>query len=570
MSNPTISMPMPGGGITAGLKTMSSVKSLVCSPDLTMFATPPECNGVEAADPVSPTTVDVGKYQCLLCQKTFAQKSVYQSHLRSHGKEGEDPYRCNICGKTFAVPARLTRHYRTHTGEKPYQCEYCNKSFSVKENLSVHRRIHTKERPYKCDVCGRAFEHSGKLHRHMRIHTGERPHKCTVCAKTFIQSGQLVIHMRTHTGEKPYVCKSCKKGFTCSKQLKVHTRTHTGEKPYTCDICRKAFGYNHVLKLHQVSHYGEKVYKCTICNETFGSKKTMELHIKKHPESPASVTSTVTDASGIPSPTTISSPIEPDIEVSRNGGGGSGSGAGNDNLGPAVGLSASPALPAIATDDKENLKTEEAYPDSTSNASYAVQRDFAYYLYSSNREQQYSQSLPPSRNGTTEPVFADIDEKCFQASVVVSTPLEQASHHVFFYPEPAYNNFGLSTGSNVDFGATDCSTLLNLPGNDARRRVEAALEAVEEERQRQEYSAEIIKIDRDPLLTPPCSNPESPASSPDLALDLAIPPRETLILPPRKRSKMILQSMESEYRSSSGLIAASQRQNSVIQFARAS
>ncbi|CAL8142781.1 unnamed protein product [Orchesella dallaii] len=229
-----------------------------------------------------------GGFQCGFCGKTFQQKNTFQNHLRSH-REGDDPYQCDICGKTFAVPARLTRHYRTHTGEKPYQCEYCNKSFSVKENLSVHRRIHTKERPYKCEVCERAFEHSGKLHRHMRIHTGERPHRCQICQKTFIQSGQLVIHMRTHTGEKPYVCKTCGKGFTCSKQLKVHTRTHTGEKPYTCDICGKSFGYNHVLKLHQVAHYGEKVYKCTLCNGTFNSKKSLETHIKTHSDDHVSI-----------------------------------------------------------------------------------------------------------------------------------------------------------------------------------------------------------------------------------------------------------------------------------------
>lgn len=531
---------------TPGLETMNPVKSLVCSPDLTMFATP----GCSAeTGPASPTMADSGggggKYQCLLCRKNFTQKSVYQSHLRSHGKDGEDPYRCNICGKTFAVPARLTRHYRTHTGEKPYQCEYCNKSFSVKENLSVHRRIHTKERPYKCDVCGRAFEHSGKLHRHMRIHTGERPHKCNVCSKTFIQSGQLVIHMRTHTGEKPYVCKSCKKGFTCSKQLKVHTRTHTGEKPYTCDICRKSFGYNHVLKLHQVSHYGEKVYKCTICNETFGSKKTMELHIKKHPDSPAVVAATtVTDADVLSSG---GSPIEPDIEISQNG------------LVTITSVTVSPGLHS-AIDDKENLKTEEACPESSA---YTV-RDFSYYLYPNGRDQQqqqqqYSQPMIPMIPVGSEP---EIDEKRFQTSVRVSSPLDSSHHALFFTPEPAYTSFGLTVagGGDVDLDA-NCS-LLNLPGNDARRRVEAALEAVEEEHQR-EYG--IVKVD--PLLTPPSSNPESPASTPD-PLDLAIPPRETLILPPRKRSKMILQSMESER--SNNLIAASQRQNSVIQFARAS
>lgn len=265
--------------------TPNSNHRVVCSPDLPVLCIAPALAEEAAVDSSTPPAE---KLQCTVCNKTFTHKTTFQNHLKTHGKEGDDPYQCNCCGKTFAVPARLTRHYRTHTGEKPYQCEYCNKSFSVKENLSVHRRIHTKERPYKCDVCDRAFEHSGKLHRHMRIHTGERPHKCSICHKTFIQSGQLVIHMRTHTGEKPYVCRSCGKGFTCSKQLKVHTRTHTGEKPYSCDICGKSFGYNHVLKLHQVAHYGEKVYKCTICNETFTSKKNMENHIKSHSEPPSS------------------------------------------------------------------------------------------------------------------------------------------------------------------------------------------------------------------------------------------------------------------------------------------
>ncbi|XP_065572491.1 zinc finger and BTB domain-containing protein 38-like isoform X2 [Artemia franciscana] len=189
-------------------------------------------------------------------------------------------YQCEICGKIFAIPARLTRHYRTHSGERPWSCDVCGKAFAVKENLSVHLRVHTKERPYRCDICGRAFEHSGKLHRHRRIHTGERPHHCKICGKDFIQSGQLVIHQRSHTGEKPFICQICHKGFTCSKQLKVHQRTHTGEKPYVCKVCNKSFGYNHVLKFHLMSHYGTKYYKCVNCKESFESRPILKDHLK--------------------------------------------------------------------------------------------------------------------------------------------------------------------------------------------------------------------------------------------------------------------------------------------------
>ncbi|KAL1457858.1 hypothetical protein WDU94_008048 [Cyamophila willieti] len=175
-----------------------------------------------------------------------------------------------------------------------FQCQVCNKTFTHKNTFQNHLKTHKEgEDPYQCNFCGKTFAVPARLTRHYRTHTGEKPYQCEYCNKSFSVKENLSVHRRihtkrTHTGEKPYVCRSCGKGFTCSKQLKVHTRTHTGEKPYSCDICGKSFGYNHVLKLHQVAHYGEKVYKCTICNETFTSKKSMENHIKTHSEPPAS------------------------------------------------------------------------------------------------------------------------------------------------------------------------------------------------------------------------------------------------------------------------------------------
>lgn len=523
-------------------QTESAIKKLVCSPDLPVFEETPSSS--------SPDTT----FQCSFCNKTFPQKNTYQNHLRSHSKDGEDPYQCNICAKTFAVPARLTRHYRTHTGEKPYQCEYCNKSFSVKENLSVHRRIHTKERPYKCDICDRAFEHSGKLHRHMRIHTGERPHKCTICSKTFIQSGQLVIHMRTHTGEKPYVCKVCGKGFTCSKQLKVHTRTHTGEKPYNCEICGKSFGYNHVLKLHQVAHYGEKVYKCTICNETFTSKKTMELHIKSHSEQSNTQrvqNSDPGETSSCASSTSDKENKESDTEAKV------------ENF--EIGKQQPHQQQQQTSQPLEIILTPPSGPPITSDSSKPHNlRELRYYLYypkSNYKPTPPQQGVNPAllavaaaaaaSEENTAPIKFQNEEEIQSARYDPFEGTPQCSTNVS--PNPIEPSIYLCPDPLATMQRRTSPYQMQLP----TEYLPQHMDITEHNEDRQSLS---------PVLTPPSSNPVSPAPSlsPD-PNDLASSGKEILILPPRKRSKMILKSMEYATESTQRL-----RQNTVIQFARAS
>lgn len=119
-------------------------------------------------------------------------------------------------------------------------------------------------------------------------------------------------------------------------------------------------------------------------------------------------------------------------------------------------------------------------------------------------------------------------------------------------------------------------------GNDIRRRVEAALAVASnsevlltppnsnpvspEHDIRQRVEAALAVASNEPLLTPPSSNPVSPASStsPDPIPIELIATRQVISLPPRKRSKMILKSMESEVEST--VI----RHSSVIHYAKAS
>lgn len=328
--------------------------------------------------------------------------------------------------------------------------------------------------------------------------------------------------MRTHTGEKPYVCTVCQKGFTCSKQLKVHSRTHTGEKPYSCEICGKSFGYNHVLKLHQVSrvfkndkkktlllnrllfqvaHYGEKVYKCTICNETFNSKKSMEAHIKSHSEN--------TPPQQPPTP-------------------------------PASSTSES----SCSSSDKENYK-ELTSPTTLvpETAPLSYESDIRYILYARD-------CLSPVYNSTVSVNTSGVD---LLAAAATAT---ERGDDIYNRPDVVFNlmknnqDVVAALRHPAYFPPTVQYTPLNA-GDGLRRRVEAVLE-VEGNHSEEEH-----------IVTPPSSNPVSPV--PCISPPISPVPDPELSLPPRKRSKMILKSMEATTFETSPV-----RHSSVIQYARAS
>jgi uncharacterized Zn-finger protein len=99
-------------------------------------------------------------------------------------------------------------HERTHTGVRPYICLVCNRSFIQKSQLTAHEATHNyhhhhtsisndsppttiidpiapttiaiesppmkKQNEYVCKYCGKRYAYASSLYVHTRLHTGER------------------------------------------------------------------------------------------------------------------------------------------------------------------------------------------------------------------------------------------------------------------------------------------------------------------------------------------------------------------------------------------------------------
>ncbi|XP_063959606.1 zinc finger protein 892-like [Lytechinus pictus] len=139
-------------------------------------------------------------------------------------------FTCLVCEKTFLQRSHLLRHSLCHTGEKPFKCKECGKGFTQKSTCLRHERTHSGELPFICTECGNGFAQKSGLQKHRLIHTGEKPYGCSFCECRFTQKTTCQRHERIHTGEKPYVCQECGKAFGQSTSLERHVKTHSKVK----------------------------------------------------------------------------------------------------------------------------------------------------------------------------------------------------------------------------------------------------------------------------------------------------------------------------------------------------
>lgn len=100
---------------------------------------------------------------CTQCDQSFEKEEELEAHINLVHQKA---FTCKLCNSGFSNMGNLKRHHmlqHSHLQVTKYVCLECKKSFNYSSSLAKHMRIHKNIRNYVCDHCAKTFIHKNGL-----------------------------------------------------------------------------------------------------------------------------------------------------------------------------------------------------------------------------------------------------------------------------------------------------------------------------------------------------------------------------------------------------------------------
>ncbi|XP_066582940.1 zinc finger protein 569-like [Prorops nasuta] len=231
------------------------------------------------------------------CKKALKEKWQLSRHEVSHKRSNiAQVYQCNVCNKVFAEKSLHKAHQKTHTPDRSYHCSKCNKLFFKEVSLLTHQcngnfakkssvskqQTQNNSKKYKCSKCNASFSTSQSRNSHMRVHVDhtkngndtENNSMPTLTPETSLEVTVPLIEANVEISE----------GSPLAPLKRTLIRTAGG---YRCGVCQSPFVLRELAVAHLRSAHPVMPYQCPYCKKRFTTQYTFTHHIKtEHAEEP--------------------------------------------------------------------------------------------------------------------------------------------------------------------------------------------------------------------------------------------------------------------------------------------
>ena len=209
------------------------------------------------------------KYDCTLCEDSFAWFSSLKYHMKANHNDGKKDFKCDKCPFETKTSACLYQHnVRMHKEHSElFSCPFkgCTASYTNKGSLFHHKQRHqtdSEKFPYSCDYCGyRLKSLKTKTSHERRAHSKSESTKCPICGLTALDTQALSAHLfKKHPEYDGFFCQICDAKFYGQRQLDTHVETEHTVHSTECDICDKVFKTKKSLNHHKSRYHGIQPY----------------------------------------------------------------------------------------------------------------------------------------------------------------------------------------------------------------------------------------------------------------------------------------------------------------------